>query len=334
MISEKVQQGTNVWIDIKIPELLLEGNITFVNLHSVTINGEPGLTTISCTAEHAGIVFNDIADMIRLNNLKFISCGSIITNVFKKSDYISALVLVYCRNVEISRVIVERSKGIGLMIKNHQGGVVNIKSSTFKENQLPQEKLYESVLGGGGIYIELGHILKQNYSPVSFHLSDCIFKDNVAHTKHYKFLYTNILGEVKEGYGRGGGVHLSIENGVRNAKVSFSNCKFISNQAYVGGGLAIKLSGGSFDQKTTNITIEIKDSLFEHNGCHHAKSKFGGGLSLFSPTNLSSTLSYKSVLINCHYLVSNVTFSENCATLGGGVVYFSDRSRKVIEIIP
>ena len=112
MILERVQQGTNVWIDIKIPELLLKGNITFVNLHSVTINGEPGLIAISCTAEHSGIVFNDIADMIRLNNLKFISCGSKITHMFKKSEYISALVLIYCRNMEISRVIVERSKGM------------------------------------------------------------------------------------------------------------------------------------------------------------------------------------------------------------------------------
>ena len=126
------------------------------------------------------------------------------------------------------------------MIENHQGGVINIKSSIFKENRLPQEKLHESVLGGGGIYIELGHILKQNYTPTSFHLSDCMFEDNVAHTMHYKFLYTNILGKVKEGYGHGGGVHLSIEDGVRH---TFSNCKFTGNQAYVRGGLAIKTSG-------------------------------------------------------------------------------------------
>ena len=69
MMSEKVQQQTDVWIDITIPKLLLKGNITFVNLHSVTINGEPGLKTISCRAEHGnntGIVFKDIADMIRL----------------------------------------------------------------------------------------------------------------------------------------------------------------------------------------------------------------------------------------------------------------------------
>ena len=73
-ISDKVQQRSNVHIDIKIPWLHLMTNISFVNLESVAITGEPGLTTISCTTEHnsnAGIVFSSIIDKITLNNLKF-----------------------------------------------------------------------------------------------------------------------------------------------------------------------------------------------------------------------------------------------------------------------
>ena len=51
-------------------------NISFANLESVTINGEPGLTTISYTTEHSsntGIVFSNITGTITLNNLKSLS---------------------------------------------------------------------------------------------------------------------------------------------------------------------------------------------------------------------------------------------------------------------
>ena len=83
---------------------------------------------------------------------------------------------------------------------------------------------------------------------------------------------------------------MSIEDGFSNANVSFSNCKFIGNWENVGGGLAVNTFGGRFDQGTTNITVEIRDSLFERNGYGYAN--FGGGLTLLFPTYLSSILSY------------------------------------------
>ena len=40
--------------------------------------------------------------------------------------YRSALAMLYCMNVQLNRVIIAASRGLGLSILNHQGGRVNI----------------------------------------------------------------------------------------------------------------------------------------------------------------------------------------------------------------
>ena len=74
--------------------------------------------------------------------------------------FISAFHLVNCSNIEIDSLVVEKSRGLGMTISNHQGGRVNINSSLFKENQLPWEQIVTGKsLGGGGMYILLGQFL-------------------------------------------------------------------------------------------------------------------------------------------------------------------------------
>ena len=41
-----------------------------------------------------------------------------------------------CKNVNIDKLIVLRSEGVGVMIVHHIGGKVNVTSSVFKENNL------------------------------------------------------------------------------------------------------------------------------------------------------------------------------------------------------
>ena len=157
---------------------------------------------------------------------------------------------------------------------------------------------------------------------MSFQFDNCTFENNTAHTKYYEVLYTDVHGQAQEGYGKGGGVGLFLDSGIHNVQVLFLGCKFFANHAFVGSGLSVHICGKT-NQTTNNITVETKSSLFESNGCNHTKYEgFGGGAHLIFDTFLE-----RSGITNSHYLVRNVTFTDNCAKLGGGAYHFSDRDR-------
>ena len=326
------QTDVDLLIDIKIRLLHLKATVNFTNLNSLTINGELDTTAIICVPNgsnsSAGIVLTDIQDRASLSNLNLTSCGSQFKNVFKKNRiFMSALTLVHCSNVEINSLVIEKSRGIGLTILNHQGGRVSINSSIFRENELPQEYITTGKhFGGGGVYLLLGQFLSSpsRYSPMTIQFVNCTFLKNIAHTKHYSILFTDVSGKPQEGYGRGGGVHVSVKNSLDDIHVSFLGCNFTANQAFIGGGLSVKIHGGSGEtaQDMKNITVEVIESLFELNGCRSPNhTYFGGGIHL----TFSDVLLDQSTINNCHYLVRNVSFVGNCAELGGGVFYLSDR---------
>ena len=325
-IAAQVEEQTSVQIDIKIPRLQLNANVSFTNLNSLTISGEPGLTTITCTAggnSSAGIVLSDINGTITLNKLNLTSCGSVINTKFYADHgkiYSSALTIFRCRCVELKELVIARSRGTGLIILDHQGGSVNIKSTIFSDNRLAEEFVTRSVLGGGGAYI----LQESQYSyQMTFLFDRCKFQHNIAHTKYYKFMYTSILGERRNGYGRGGGAYIMLKSGVKSINVSFIGCEFIANQAFIGGGLSINIHGKS-PKETKNVVVEIKNSTFINNGCSDSENTtgFGGGLHLTFNTFLA-----RSGIEKSQYLIKDVTFTQNCAELGGGVLYFSDRGK-------
>ena len=270
-IAIKSKDLTDVQINIKILQLKLNANVSFTNLTSLTINGEPGLTTITCTASgnvSAGIVLRNIMDTITLNNLKLISCGSLISDTLDGKTYSSSLTITHSWNVELNGLVIARSRGIGLPLFIHKGGRVNVISTVFKENKLPQEYIdtAEQLYGGGGVYIVLKQFSEDLYSPMIFLFQSCTFENNIAHTKHYKLRYTDVPGEMQNRYGSGGGAHLSIGRGL--VSMSFLGCQFVGNQAFAGGGLAVEIVGKSDHvHKTNNVTVQIKDSQFKDNGC-------------------------------------------------------------------
>ena len=318
--------------------------ISFANLTSLNITGLPDFTIIACKAHAgAGIMLRDI-ESIMLTNLSLTGCGSLFINEFKKKrSFISALTMIHCGGVQINRLIIAQSSGTGLMILNHQGGMVNIQSAIFKENKLPQNQKNSGnssspVFGGGGMYILLGKFQESsNYSSITFQFDNCTFERNTARNKHFPYLYTDISsGELQKDCGAGGGVYLSIhyKNGISNVYVSFLNCTFTENHACVGAGLSMKVYGGNVGQEITNITFNITDSSFNDNGCsnNHNYSEFahfGGGAYLaFSKLDVLNLLN-RSGIENCHYHLTNVNFIRNCARYGGGIYYYSDRSRLV-----
>ena len=322
-IAAKVREQTDLHIDIKIRYLQLNAHVDFANLSSLTINGEPGLTTINCTISDSGIMLSDIMEKVTLNNLRLTSCGSQI-NVDNK-NYSSALTIVRCTNVRLNRLVIARNRGIGLTIRNYQGGEVNIKSSVFKENTLPKRYTLQSILGGGGMYVIVSQheTVPNQLSFTSYYFDNCTFEKNSANTNHHKLYRTDLYddeGTQLEGYGQGGGINLVLESGINNVRVFFVNCEFIANSAFLGGGLFVSIRGSSHSV-TSNVSVEISDSLFEGNGCHNTKKQgFGGGADLSFDTYHSD----RTGIIKSQYLMRNVSFVNNCAMLGGGVYYFSD----------
>ena len=194
---------TNLRINLKTHELHLTTQVNFTNLSSLMIIGEsePSSTTIICrvsddSSRGAGIILSEIAEMT-LKNLRLSFCGSYYVNKYRSNKtFSSALALFHCQSVEMNRVNITQSKGIGLLILNHHSGKVKISSSEFKENALPQEYIANSVYGGGGVYILLvGQLQATAYLPTTFHFRNCTFKSNKAKAKNTNS--TTLMWKVK-----------------------------------------------------------------------------------------------------------------------------------------
>ena len=330
--SVKEQNLSKVHIDIKISRLELNDTVTFTNLTSLTISGQTDSTTnivcISSDCPHGtGIVLNNITEKVTLKNLNVSFCGSKISITNRSEIFSSALSIIHSSDVELHGIVLMRNKGIGLVISGRQGGYTSIKSTVIKENRLPHNYSFasivaENVRGGGGVYILLEKPSLTSYSPTMFEFIDCTFENNTSNVSHYKYSYTDILGTVREGYGRGGGMFMYINNGLSNVSVLFFQCKFIANQAFLGAGLSVKIYGQNVE-KVEGISVALEDSLFGLNGCHRDRSKtagFGGGAHLTLHSYLNQP-----IITNSHYLIKNVTFRGNCAELGGGVYHYSTR---------
>ena len=307
------QPETNVQIDIDVPELQLNGRINFTNLSSLTIIGHPNSTLINCTGNDTGIVISGIVDTLTISHLNLTFCGLVMgSSLLQKGKlYLSALTIDRCKYVHLSKLVIARSKGTGLIIADHQGGIVNITSTTFIDNRLPHFIEQTNYNGGGGVYSFIT-------LPTTVLFDHCTFKNNTSHMKEFR-LYTSSLGQSEVGYGEGGGLYLSLRSGHSNITVSITNCMFIGNQAFHGGGLFVGMSGNSIQ----NNSITIMNSIFEYNGCNDTNEKhtwFGGGAHLTFNSDLSG-----SGITNCQYLIKNVTLNKNCAEHGGGIYYFSDR---------
>ena len=323
-------------IHIKIHRLRLNTTLNFTNLDSLIIRGASvGMTNIVCNhgeSSRAGIALSGIKGTVLLQNLNLSFCGSKVyikieevNSEFHYSWFYSALTITRCKNVEINNLVIERSEGLGLVMNSTQGDYITITSATFKENKLPQgiDVITDEPKGGGGAYMLVNHSPKDDQLPTVLLFRNCMFDSNIAHTRYYKFIYDDALGELVTGYGRGGGAYVFLSNGVRNIHISFSDCKFLSNSAFFGGGLAITIQGRD-NCRTQNVSVEITDAHFQQNGndekANHAG--FGGGMHItFHASDHVGGLS--DTRIHLHH----VSFNNNSAELGGAVFYHSHRAR-------
>ena len=325
-----------VQIDIKTSRLHLNVTVMFSNFRALTINGRREYTTVLCTSEFEndaesdnGIMISNIQDKVVINNLILTLCGSNPADVLNQTfetqycNSLSTLTIFHCNDVELREITIEQSKGVGLMILNHNGGIVNVVSSLFKKNKPPKNNsVVVTKYGGGGVYIELSGC--QQF-PVTVLFENCTFINNTSglESQTIDFRYGFLDGNDRNG----GGVYIFVKDGSCNIYISFVCCNFTANQAYFGGGMSVNFLNDN-DYMINNITLEIEDSVFKHNGCAE-DSMHGGGLSLkFSSMDLGGL---GSGVPDCHFLLRNITFIENCALIGGGAYYHSYHGKQVSD---
>ena len=74
------QHYLDLTIDVQVAEIYLNTTVSFSNLSSLTITGEPETTTVICTSNSssAGFVVTDILNKISLKNLNLTLCRSLL----------------------------------------------------------------------------------------------------------------------------------------------------------------------------------------------------------------------------------------------------------------
>ena len=309
-IAENATGAPHVHIEIEITQLWLTGRVEFEHHISVTIRGLES-TIISCPEEDSGLVFTDI-EGVTISGVTLTNCSTHNGN----SSYYFVIAFLHCRDITITNVSVERNNATGLSIQDHQGGIVKISYSRFVENSITASDESRSVRGGGGIFV--GNYEYDPPTAAMYYFDNCIFERNIPRTRFYNFEYTDELGQPISGFGRGGGVFLAFEIPLTDVHAQFSNCKFLENAGFLGGGLSVDITGGE-TKEATNITVAVRDSVFEANGCSSEKPTGSGGGALLSFYTLN-----RQKLSSSQFHFFNVNFSNNCAELGGGVYFFSD----------
>ena len=243
-ISENSHTIRSLYINITTSHLLLSSRITFLGYESLAITGNTSQSTaviITCQGgQSAGLTFSNITRLI-LQRLTVKNCGAISVNWVQGQNFCSAITILYGKHVTPEDMVVINNTGIGLTILNHQEGLVDIKSSNFTENKIPEgdNSVNSSIFAGGGVYVAFFN--PTGSAHITFKLNGCIFEHNVAHGMYYPYLYTGDLGRPISGHGLGGGFGIFLERSSTNINLTFFNCSFRRNEAFLGGGLGMTI---------------------------------------------------------------------------------------------
>ena len=317
-VASIVVTNTSVYIEIS-SDLTISEIVTFRELKSLKITGKTN-HVIVCSSTNAGLVLKSI-DTVSIHNIALRYCGVIYNHPVhslrsgNSVNFSAALNILWCANVSVSETEITNSKGTGLLLLHTEEGVVNVSNSQFKENALPEsDPVFSGVEGGGGILLRTINTTHTAY----FNIINCTFECNTAqNTQVFKFIFTDQFGTPLSGSGRGGGMLVLVDNFAENKHIWISNCTFINNQAYLGAGLSLYVEDGA-----QHNSIFVRDSLFKENGCNEKHKTGGGGGVLFSYDSYNFSMPSNNTI---H--VHNSTFLKNCALLGGGTYFFTQRSQ-------
>ena len=299
-IPDNISNSTHhILVRINVENLKLSRTAKFSNLRSVTIYGKN--STITCS-NNSGISFQ-LVEKVTLCNITIMACG------IWKRNHTSGVRIAHCSHIVLLNITLKHSNGSGVYIDSPKNQV-SITDSYFISNKLP-DSVEKTLVGGNGMTIKLDDRGINDATNLTVSLERCVFADNIDSGESFTFLYGNLSGR-----GRGGGLFIRVEDFPTKMAVIITDCKFEGNTAHLGAGLSVSLRG----DRLTKYTIVIKDSIFSRNGCGNLSSLGAGGGAFISFENSKLTKGTDS-----QFYWVNTTFMENCATLGGGTFFFSNK---------
>lgn len=315
-IAREVNQlvdATSVTITISARTLTLRRTANFNQpmLTSVTILGSHSMITC-ITEKEVGLEFNSIGN-VHMENLTLSQCGSSM-RVSKNTSIMSAVHIRRSGDVVLKNVVISHSNGSGLNMQQPRGNVA-VQNCNFTNNTIRDDHNLRQrrILGGNGVilYIKTG-------TPQDYQFTDCKFAWNMANSVTYNFILSASTEEQRaRERGRGGGMVITVNSVSIGQRISIINSEFEENNAFLGAGLSAEIEGRGRDNM-----LNLTGTKFTRNGCRGSIG-IGGGVYL-SYEHLSNDSSY----LNYSMYLERVQFRSNCAHLGGGAYFFSDRTDK------
>ena len=313
----------------------IDRTLTVSNVDKLTIrsSGETP-STINCRSpntsqdEGAGLKFVDVSNL-HLDKITVEGCGTLQFSTTLRdgvnAKYRSAVYILNSTNISIDVCCFSGSKGRGMSLHD-TGGDINIINSSFTENAVPEQER-KDLFGGGGLYIEYTYCTPGTPNCNYTHnmrntnnnlvIEGCIFKDNTATNNEvtdqiHTVQFRHLEGSDGNNAGQGGGIGITLKGTSSWNSILILNCQFDNNSAVYGGGIEI-----TFQDFAVGNTVTVSGCRFTNN---QAPTRGGGALQLGYVVTHNVSLNT--------IAVHDTEFVNNSAGWGGGVAFFSSRSKK------
>ena len=289
-------------------------NLTLTSSSASSNKGEvAAVINCVCPSYNCGLIIEDCQD-VTFNELSVFGCSmKYEIHVLRDYYYRSGIVTNTTTNILLSKVSISNNIGTGLLLINAAGNIT-IEESVFSNNSIPYALQQNGsngniVHGGAGLVILISacEITAKNCSHVSasgdYSILGTLFNNNTVNLTNMNDRYWLIS------YGGGLGI-LLIWNVQRNT-FNIEDSNFISNTAYIGGGMMWHCKKVCCNNKMT-----LQSCYFSNN--YISVNDSGGGAAMaIGIEHYSSNMS-----ANNNITVNETTFSSNTGYYAGGVLIY------------
>lgn len=333
--------------------ILLDGGVhnlstSFVlhNLTNISIYGSIVKDSIVSCAPGVGIAMFNVHTLV-IYNVTFLHCGaqangtgflrgaSSFSPATIPSDIIIGLIVAESKDLVLSRVTIDGTSGLGMLVMNVMGSV-SITYSDFVNNKSPRcyhllqnSTSHKKYVGGGLTFIYEDRTRRDvDFHNSSVYVVSSSFRNNQGCTNNVIVgLYNQYSLELQKlGYiiGEGGLTLISsqLEYGLQ---FNVLHCKFTGNAGRYGSALTVMVFSG-----VRNTAVYVINSMFSKNGFYletddHIKDYlFAGGaigvaVNFFRPqefVEFPCTENHRNVMIN----IIGCSLENNKAFAGGGII--------------
>uniref|UniRef100_A0A1X7VTX6 Right handed beta helix domain-containing protein n=1 Tax=Amphimedon queenslandica TaxID=400682 RepID=A0A1X7VTX6_AMPQE len=297
-VADSIQNSTNITIEIISSALSLQGNVTFIGINELTINGNGA--SIKCDSsleQRSGIIFKNCSNVL-LNSFAIEYCGLL----YEERGYhgTQAMLFTYCNNIYITSISFNNNYGVGLVLYNTKAinkstlaindthGIIHMLNCTFTSNSLRDSRdlrKNKSFLTGGGL-----RLIQHHQDIISVTCNLCYFSNNSA---------TSV----------GGALFIEFGDSSSN-NITIINSSFIDNNAITSGG-AIGITVYIDGLITAGFYIHFISCIIDSN-----QAIFGGGVAILIPHLRIKT---DSKLVKSRVRFSLCKFTSNKAVISSAV---------------